>query len=547
LRHARYHAERIEALAGELRSEEFQSVAGRIFGLRRGVLSAARRCIDIGTTDALALAARCLLGALDTPIRQIDKRPIEQALRLLLETEIALDPTTRGRIALAIAAMAIYTGDRETREADIARAAELVGELDPSLETELYSIRSWARANDGLLDEARADATRAVEAPLEASMRAHCLARETLAEVARQRGDIAVARAEVLQALTLAKRIGRPCWVVSSIVETGFVEAEANRNDLAQQAVARGLALVEKLPVQGSWQRIPLLMVAGRAHHAAGALAEARAGYLAAAEAARYFGDAMFEAVTVTFLGLVHLEDGEIGAARESLAYGVPLLRARGILQYAEAAEALHGLADAELRDFDAGRARVARARSALEAMNHPLAGFAAAVGNAVDALEARARGEAQAAEPALAVARAMGSAPLPLEGRLLARILERVLSRSRPPPRSSEPLRIEAALRWIEPPNGKRLACVARPVMRRVLIALVDAHGTSPGRPIPADTLVRMAWPGERMLRESGKHRLQVMILRMRQLGLRDVVLTTDEGYLLAPDLTVERVTDPA
>lgn len=48
------------------------------------------------------------------------------------------------------------------------------------------------------------------------------------------------------------------------------------------------------------------------------------------------------------------------------------------------------------------------------------------------------------------------------------------------------------------------------------------------------------LGWPDERMGPASARPRLQLMMSRLRELGLREVIETTDHGYRLVPECVV-------
>jgi hypothetical protein len=51
-------------------------------------------------------------------------------------------------------------------------------------------------------------------------------------------------------------------------------------------------------------------------------------------------------------------------------------------------------------------------------------------------------------------------------------------------------------------------------------------------------DTLVHAVWPNERILPAAAKNRLQVTLHHLRSLGLRDLILRRDGGWLLCPQV---------
>jgi len=94
----------------------------------------------------------------------------------------------------------------------------------------------------------------------------------------------------------------------------------------------------------------------------------------------------------------------------------------------------------------------------------------------------------------------------------------------------------IEAA--WFRAPGSEPIDCSKRPVLWRLLLAL--ALG-------PRETarslgeLVEAGWPGERMSRAAARNRLHVSLNRLRAMGLAQILLTTDDGYVLDPSVIVE------
>lgn len=73
----------------------------------------------------------------------------------------------------------------------------------------------------------------------------------------------------------------------------------------------------------------------------------------------------------------------------------------------------------------------------------------------------------------------------------------------------------------------------------RRILEVLVKEHGGR-GRALGVAALAEAGWPGERILVEARATRVRVAIATLRKLGLRDVLLTRDDGYLIDPDVAI-------
>jgi hypothetical protein len=80
---------------------------------------------------------------------------------------------------------------------------------------------------------------------------------------------------------------------------------------------------------------------------------------------------------------------------------------------------------------------------------------------------------------------------------------------------------------------GGQRVELSRRPLLRRILAALVEAH-TNGRTHVSRTQLVAAAWPGERLIPESAFNRLRVAVSELRSLGLRDVITATADGYAL-------------
>ena len=106
---------------------------------------------------------------------------------------------------------------------------------------------------------------------------------------------------------------------------------------------------------------------------------------------------------------------------------------------------------------------------------------------------------------------------------------------------RGERTLRVDAEARWFEPAGGARVGCANRPVMRRLLLALVRAATAEPPAALTAEALVRAGWPGERIRPDAARNRLHVMLTRLRGRGLRELLVGNDLGWGFAPDVTIE------
>jgi hypothetical protein len=98
----------------------------------------------------------------------------------------------------------------------------------------------------------------------------------------------------------------------------------------------------------------------------------------------------------------------------------------------------------------------------------------------------------------------------------------------------------IGAGGRWFQPVGGSRVNLGRRGPLRRVLLSLARQRLQHPGIGLDVQSLIEAGWPGEKILYRAGLSRAYTTIQRLRALGLQDVLLTSDEGYLLQPTFPV-------
>lgn len=85
-----------------------------------------------------------------------------------------------------------------------------------------------------------------------------------------------------------------------------------------------------------------------------------------------------------------------------------------------------------------------------------------------------------------------------------------------------------------------RRIDLSRRRAAWRILLRLAEAHAERPGTPIPARDLTLAGWPGERVLPGAAKNRLHFTVSELRRLGLRDLLLSSSDGYELRRNLSV-------
>jgi pSer/pThr/pTyr-binding forkhead associated (FHA) protein len=101
--------------------------------------------------------------------------------------------------------------------------------------------------------------------------------------------------------------------------------------------------------------------------------------------------------------------------------------------------------------------------------------------------------------------------------------------------------LEVGADTLWFRPPEGAPVNLGRRGALRRVLVRLLQQRYRAPGVPLGPTELIAAGWPGERMTHESALARLYTTVQRLRLLGLKDLLVTREEGYLLDSSVMVE------
>ncbi len=88
----------------------------------------------------------------------------------------------------------------------------------------------------------------------------------------------------------------------------------------------------------------------------------------------------------------------------------------------------------------------------------------------------------------------------------------------------------------WFRRPHGWRVDVGSRSHARRVLGALLQARLDGPGRSLSVDEVLRAGWPGERVIRRAAEARVYGIIKILRNAGLRDLIVSTEDGYAMDP-----------
>jgi predicted ATPase len=292
-----------------------------------------------------------------------------------------------------------------------------------------------------------------------------------------------------------------------------------------------------------------------------GAIEEARGSYERALITLRQVGDRRLEAITLGNLGVLEQRAGAHEQARVHYEKALSALKDVGDARSEALALARLGGVEATLGDLESARRRLAEAEQIASRLEDRIAegivrlhrGFleiALAMEAWGKSREEEAVEHARAVRARIARARTPSSVPgsetladRSDDARSTITILERALSAlaagsgDAPP---ADALILGPAARSFRPPQGEWLDIRRRQTLRRILLRLVEERRVAPGIGVSVQALIEAAWPGERIKAEAASNRLYVALATLRKLGLKEQILSQDDGYLLEPTLEV-------
>jgi tetratricopeptide (TPR) repeat protein len=367
---------------------------------------------------------------------------------------------------------------------------------------------------DGRTDEAQALLERALTI---ANDEAEVYAR--LAHARRREGELDGARHAASHALTLFARRRDLEGVAAMHYELAVIAMFLRDNDAVERGLAEATSIATTLGAQ--------LQVAA-ANAALGIHVQARGDLSRAisllAEAARTFRDAGHvhrEGSTLFYLAGAYLERGEIIQALIVCDQATACIDAVGAARYQALLGALAAVAHALHGDALAARAALARA----------------------DAAEARCRRE-KSLRAVLAIARLrVESATCATEARAIAdgvagddpQLFARLVAGS-----DAQRPRMQLTRSGDVVLDGVLLELGKRPALRKIVAVLAEHRIAAPGEAVALDALVAAGWPGEKIRADAAINRIHVALSTLRRLGLRDVLLTVEQGYAFDPAIGI-------
>lgn len=420
------------------------------------------------------------------------------------------DAALEARATAALGGALASRGDRAAAREHLQRAADAFHRLGDagSAATATASLAELTH-REGRAAEGEALAERALSIHrAQKDLLGEASDRLLLGRFAADRGDLSAARAHLAQSAALAR------------------EAESRK----VEALATGwLGLVAQLDPAGESpsDRAPHGVAGGPSSGAARDLFEAAASALGA------MGLVPAEALFTGLLGVALREGGapaeafaRLGAATERIASGGDDAHLALFLVHLAAL-------DADIGRAAEAAATLARAEKLLERAPEPAI---LAIAGLV-----RARLDPPRAPEALAAARALAPSSAYVRVALACSDVASA-SAAPPPPPPDDALLVGPAGLWFRVPRGDKVLLDRRRQLAKMLDRLAEERASRPGGALGWEALLGAGWPGERVLPEAAAHRVRVAVSTLRKLGLRDLLRTTEDGYLLVPDVPAIR-----
>jgi tetratricopeptide (TPR) repeat protein len=365
------------------------------------------------------------------------------------------------------------------------------------------------------------------------------LAAQMLAAHARARGIAGHVRESIDELRSLSAE--DPLVMGEILVELGTRLRQAGEVDEATRVYR---AAEELLRGNGTRVEAGALASLGRMETDAGNLSVGRELNVRARALARTLGDRMVLGWSSGNLAQLEQELGHHDDARARYDEAIGAFKSSGDPRYAAIYSGYRGDLDFELGDLDAAEKRYRAAIEDLERGRVPRGAglFRAALGAVLSRRGERARAEEEfdraeltlrgVHDPkALRVLQIHRGAELDDLTSIEIRFALRIL---RDRPRAPGKLIAFDDGRFTLP-NGATLDLRNKHALRRILTALMEGTTSS-------NALIRAGWPKEKLEREAAATRLRVAIATLRKSGLREVLLTTEDGYRLVAELVVAR-----
>lgn len=460
-----------------------------------------------------------------------------QRLEPTSEQAIARTQLARGVIAALLGDVGVSSASLEAARA----AAESSGLRDVAAEC-------WIRIARQRSIERRVDA--ANDAFAEAATRMDPAGHDELAALlAFQQGGAALrqllledARRYLQRASALYGQLGNPAQQARTAANESLALVHAGRYDEALETADLGLSSARA----GGLPRIEceLLAVRGNVLALLGRLEESEEVTRRSIALSRTLGLTWFAELAHSGLTVVRLLQGRFAESLDLLAGVEAAYRAVGDRDRSAMTAARQAMAASELGRDALAEERLEAARSSTGSSAVDEVASAARI--YVELARARARGDDAAVASTSARARALLADPAAAARTADARVIHACLAVALARATSEVDLVIGPDARWFRTAGGERVELLRRRAVRLVLERLARERLEAPGVALSVDALFAAGWPGERASADSARNRVHVTLTRLKDLGLRALLQSRDDGVLIAPDARVVRDPSP-
>lgn len=551
---ARGYRRRTRNLRNELQGPRQAESLDQIESERATIEEAVRRSLEMPDVSPVAAAS-----ALHPWYR--NRGPRSSGREMLEEVIDTSDPKaeeSRAELLIQLAELDELSDAPENSNRRLVEALQLLEESEerPDLIAVALARRHRLLRQHPELDGSEADdLLREAAEYADASRRARPSAVVALeqAVAARTEGDRETAVSALEEARRLADDVGQPELSAAVEAEMGRLAARTHRFDRSRRHFQNAVASLRKLECLPDVARV--LADIGDVERHLGETDRAASYLREALQLARRSGELERIASIQLQLGRFLASELEFEAARDEFLeildateeFFWPELRgpARAFLA---ATEAALGRDDTARRTFERAETELANLEGSSWDQTFPLLEHTSGIAAVEHGLE-----EPVALRPPQ---RAIFDATQEIPGddnaldaiRLVDRYLDRVESgTSRDSGESTRPTRptllVGANGGWFHAPGRDRVDISRRDAPRRIFRRLVRHRHQFPGVPLHIEHLADVGWPEEDLSRTTAKNRVYRAVSTLRDLGLRDILLTREPGYLLSPRFALRRI----
>jgi predicted ATPase len=467
-----------------------------------------------GSVDALAAERDNLLAVID---ESLAARRHDDALRMTLALGPVLTAQGPARFHLELLDRVMAHVDEEPRLL-VARGAvrQALGDVAGAEEDLLAAL-------DGTDDSAT-----------------YAAARKELGLLYHRRRDIDRARTCYEAALPVARALGERRMEGALVGNLGALDHDIGRFEQAAERYQQALDILREVG-DVRFEGIFLTNL-GVLEQEQGRRVRAEKSYERALELLSAAGDRRFEAIALGNFGVLEHEAGDLQRALTLHQRALALLSQVGDIHSEALCRARLGAVVAGLGDVDAAERQLDEAErlvigrdvlgTALVRLHHCFVDIARGDEAGAYARLDAARAPSEQGGPSLA--------ELSDDARMVLRMLAPPLSRGDGPR-----LVIGRDARWFEPPGAPRQDLSRFAAARRMLERLARERLAEPGQALSADALFEAGWPGVRIHQSSAQNRLHVQLAKLRKMGLKLLLMRTEEGYLLDPETPLQLAAD--